>query len=360
MSSSAAASRSGGLASRWSSGLALRAAGLVVLAVVLIGFPLVFTNPVASNYGVYALIFVAAATAWNIFSGFTGYISIGNAVFFGAGAYTLGIAAKDWHVTGVAAFALLPLCAVVAGLIAVPFGLVSLRVRRHTFVVITIAVFFIFQLMAFNLSFTGGTIGTSAPFLSWQPGNYNNPFYYIALCLAVGATALSLLIRGSRFGLQLRAIRDDEERARSLGVRPMRVKLSAFVITGLITGVVGGLWFFFIQQVQPQSGFDPLFDLSVALMTFFGGVGTIAGPVLGALIIEPGQLYLNTKFTGGYWSEIILGALFLIVVMFLPRGVIPTASEKITAWRARRTGRVAVPARDTKETGAPKRESVAP
>jgi branched-chain amino acid transport system permease protein len=350
---------SGPLAAR-SAAVAARAAGLVVLAVALIGFPLVFTNPVASNYGVYALIFVAAATAWNTFSGFSGYISLGNAVFFGSGAYTLGIAAKDWHVTGVAAFALLPLCALVAGVIAVPFGLLSLRVRRHTFVVITIAVFFIFQLMAFNLSFTGGTIGISAPFLSWQPGDYNNPFYYIALCVAVAATGLSLLIRGSRFGLQLRAIRDDEDRARSLGVRPMRVKLSAFVISGLITGAVGGLWFFFIQQVQPQSGFDPIFDLSVALMTFFGGVGTIAGPVLGALIIEPGQLYLNTKFTSGYWSEIILGGLFLVVVMFLPRGVIPTASEKITAWRARRTGRVAVPAPDAKAAGAAARESVAP
>ena len=94
-------------------------------------------------------------------------------------------------------FALLPLAAVVAAVVAVPFGLVALRVRRHTFVVVTIAVFFIFQLMAFNLSFTGGTTGITAPFLIWNPATYNNPFYYLALVIAVATIALSWLIRGS-------------------------------------------------------------------------------------------------------------------------------------------------------------------
>ena len=83
-------------------------------------------------------------------------------------------------------FGLLPLAAAVGAVIAVPFGLVALRVRRHTFIVITIAVFFIFQLMAFNFSFTGGSVGLAAPFLPWQPTTYNNPFYYIALGCAVG------------------------------------------------------------------------------------------------------------------------------------------------------------------------------
>ena len=253
-----------------------------------VAFPVVFPNPAATNYGVFALIFVAVASAWNIFSGFSGYISLGHAVFFGSGAYTLGIAARDWHVAGVAVFALLPLCAAVGALIAVPFGLVALRVRRHTFIVITIAVFFIFQLMAYNFSFTGGSIGLDAPFLPWQAATYNNPFYYIALGCAVGTIALAWLIRRSRFGLQLRAIRDDEDRARGLGVRAMRVKLTAFVLSGAVTGLVGGVWFFYIAQVQPSSGFDPLFDLSVVLMAFLGGLGTVAGPVLGALIIEPG------------------------------------------------------------------------
>src|SRR5579875_3503736 len=241
--------------------------------------------------------------------------------------------------SGLAVFGLLPLAAAVAAVISEPFGLVALRVRRHTFIVVTIAVFFIFQLMAYNFPFTGGSTGLSAPFLNWRAATYNNPFYYIALAVAAGTTALAWLIRRSRFGLQLRAIRDDEDRARGLGVRPMRVKLAAFTVSAIITGLAGGLWFYFITQVQPPSGFDPLFDLSIAVMAFLGGLGTVAGPVLGALLIEPGQLYLTQRFTNGYLSEILLGVLFLLVILLLPRGIIPAGSEKITAWRARRDRR---------------------
>jgi branched-chain amino acid transport system permease protein len=323
-------------------GRVLKGGALLVLAVLVIAFPKVFTNPAVTNYGVFAMIYVAAASGWNIFSGNTGYISLGQAVFFGSGAYTLGAAASGWHLNGVSAFELLPLAGAVGALIAVPFGLIALRVRRHTFIVITIAFFFIFQLMAYNLSFTHGTIGMNAPFLSWSAAGYNTPFYYIALAIAAGAIILAWLIRRSRFGLQLRAIRDDEDRARGLGVRAMRVKLSAFVISGAITAMIGSVWFFYVAQVQPNTGFDPLFDLTLVLMAFLGGYGSIAGTALGALIIEPLTLWLNTQpqFSGGYLSEILLGAIFLLVVLFMPRGIVPTVGEWITKIRTR--GRPAV------------------
>jgi branched-chain amino acid transport system permease protein len=316
-----------------------QAAGIGVLLAALAAFPQVVTNGLATTIAVYALLFAAAASAWNIFSGYSGYISLGHAVFFGTGAYTVAIAARDWQLTGDQVFALLPLAAVAAAAVAVPFGLVALRVRRHTFVVITIAVFFIFQLMAFNFSFTAGSTGIIAPILNWQPGTYNDPFYYLALAITAATAGLAWLIRGSRFGLQLRAIRDDEDRARGLGVRAMRVKLGAFVLSAFVTGLVGGLWFYFIGEALPQFAFDPLFDLSVALMAFFGGLGTVGGPVLGALVIESAQQYLTTTITNDYLSEILFGALFLLVIIFLPRGVLPTAGELITSWRARRAGR---------------------
>ena len=320
-----------------------RAAGglaLIVLAVASIAFPLVFSSPVVTNYAIYALIFVAAVSAWNVFSGFSGYISLGHAVFFGSGAYAVGIAARDWHVNGVAVFGLLPLAAAVGAVIAVPFGLVALRVRRHTFIVITIAVFFIFQLMAYNFSFTGGSVGVSAPFLPWSPTSFNDRFYYITLGCAVGTVVIAVLIRRSRFGLQLRAIRDDEDRARGLGVHAMRVKLAAFVLSGTVMAVIGGVWFLYLTQVEPPSGFDPLFDLALVLMAFLGGLGTVTGPILGALIIEPGQLYLTIKYTNGYLSEILLGALFLLIVLFVPRGLVPTTGEWVKRLRTR--GRPAV------------------
>jgi branched-chain amino acid transport system permease protein len=315
---------------------------LLLLAVVAIVFPVVFSSPVVTNYAVYALIFMAVVTAWNMFSGFSGYISLGQAVFFGSGAYAVGIAAKAWHINGAGVFALLPLAAAVGAVIAVPFGLIALRVRRHTFIVVTIAVFFIFQLMAFNLnSFTGGTIGMSAPFLPWTPTDFNDRFYFITLACAVAAVVIAVAVRRSRFGLQLRAIKDDEDRARGLGVRTMRVKLAAFVLSATITGLVGGVWFLYLTQVLPQSGFDPLFDLSLVLMAFLGGLGTISGPIIGALLIEPGQLYLTIRYTNGYLSEILLGALFLLIVLFVPRGIVPTAGEWLRRLRTR--GRPAVP-----------------
>ena len=166
------------------------------------------------------LMYVGAAVAWNIFSGFTGYISLGAAVFFGVGVYTVALITKHLNLVGGVVFALYPLGGLVAAVVAVPFGLVALRVRRHTFVVVTIAVFFIFQLMASNFSWTGGAAGITRRSSTGTRRPYYNPFYYTALLIAVVAAVLAWAIWGSRFGLQLRAIRDDEDRARGLGSRP--------------------------------------------------------------------------------------------------------------------------------------------
>jgi branched-chain amino acid transport system permease protein len=320
-------------------GSAIRLGGLAVVLVIAVIFPLVVTNALYTQFAVNTVIYVGAVAAWNLFSGYTGYIALGNAVFFGVGAYTVGLLTQHWKLAGGDIFALLPLGGLVAALIAVPLGLIALRVRRHTFVVITIAFFFIFQLMAFNLSFTGGNQGVSSPFFLWSASDYNNPFYYVGLIIAVLTITLSWLIRNSRFGLQLLAIRDDEDRARGLGVRTMKIKLIAYCISGGITGMIGGLWWFFIGQALPETAFNPLFDLTVALMAFLGGFGTLAGPVIGALLLEPLQQWIGITFTNGYTSDIVLGVLFLAVILFLPRGIVPTGREFVTKWRAVRARR---------------------
>jgi len=309
----------------------------VLAAVLAFGavFPLLFPRVLATTYAIDTLIFIGWVVAWNMFSGYSGYISLGHAVFFGSGAYTVALLALHHNLKGGASFALLPLGGLAGAAIAVPFGLVALRVRRHTFVVITIAVFFIFQLLAYDLAFTGGNGGVSTPFATWDPGTYNNPYYYVAFLVAVGAIALSWLVRGSRFGLQLLAIRDDEDRARGLGVRAMRVKLGAFVLSAFVTGIVGGVWVLFIGQALPNTVYNPNYDLTVALMGFLGGFGTLWGPVLGALILEPLQQQITLHYTNGYTGLIVFGALFLLVILFLPRGLLPTGKEWWTALRAR-------------------------
>jgi branched-chain amino acid transport system permease protein len=296
----------------------------------------VITDATATSIAVFTLIFMVATTAWNIFSGYSGYLALGHAVFFGSGGYAVALAARDWHVAGGwTVFALLPFAGLVAAGIAIPFGLIALRTRRHTFVVVTIAIFFIFQLAAFNLRFTGGTSGIQLPFAPFSAANYNQPFYYVALAILVLTVLLSWAVRRSRFGLQLLAVRDDEDRARGLGVKTSRIKLGAFVLSAFPVGMVGGLYFYFVGQIFPQFAYDPLFDVSLALMAFLGGIGTLLGPLLGSLVLEALQQYFTQSISGSGTYLIAYGILFLVVILLLPRGVIPTLSELIAHRQAR-------------------------
>jgi branched-chain amino acid transport system permease protein len=295
-------------------------------------FPQIDSNVTATSIGVFTLIYMVSTTSWNIFSGYSGYLALGHAVFFGTGAYALALAEQGWQVpAGWRVFALLPFAGLIAGLVAVPVGLIALRTRRHTFVVVTIAIFFVFQLFATNVSFTGGTAGYQLNQPLWSAYTFNDPFFYIGLAILAATIAASWAVRRSRFGLQLLSIRDDEDRARGLGVRVGRVKLTAFVLSAIPVGMVGGLYAFFLGSIYPQSVFDPLFDISIALMAFLGGLGTIAGPLLGGLVLESLQQYF-TQHSGDYL--IIYGVLFLVVILVLPRGVIPSLGQ---LWHWHRT-----------------------
>ncbi|HWE13964.1 MAG TPA: branched-chain amino acid ABC transporter permease [Solirubrobacteraceae bacterium] len=311
-----------------------RVIGAIAVAVAVFAvFPLLVTDPSTTSIAVFALVFMVAASAWNIFSGYSGYLALGHAVFFGSGGYAVALAARDWHVAGGwPVFALLPFGGLVAGLIAIPVGLIALRTRRHTFVVVTIAIFFIFQLAAINLGFTGGTSGILLPIAPFSAANYNQPFYYVALVILILTVLVSWAVRRSRFGLQLLAVRDDEDRALGLGVKTRRIKLAAFVLSAIPTGMVGGLYFYFLGQIFPQFAFDALFDVSLALMAFLGGLGTIAGPLLGALVLESLQQYLTQTYSSNGIYLIAYGVLFLVVVLVMPRGVIPGVSQ----WLAQR------------------------
>ena len=309
---------------------------VAVIAAIFVAFPLLVTDPTTTSIAFFALVFMVAASAWNIFSGYSGYLALGHAVFFGTGGYAVAVAARDWHVAGGwPVFVLVLFGGLVAGLIAIPVGLVALRTRRHTFVVVTIAIFFIFQLAAFNLSFTGGTSGILLPLAPFSAANFNTPFYYVALVVLILTVVTSWLVRRSRFGLQLLAIRDDEDRALGLGVKTRRLKLTAFVISAVPIGIVGGLYFDFVGQIYPQFAFDPLFDLSIALMAFLGGLGTIVGPLLGALVLESLQQYLTQTFSSSATYLIAYGVLFLVVILIMPRGVVPGVSALLERRRVK-------------------------
>jgi branched-chain amino acid transport system permease protein len=304
-----------------------------------IGFPFVFSNPATTSIAFFTMLYVGAASAWNLFSGYSGYMALGNAVFYGSGAYFIANVANHLNLSGgIGIFAWVPVAGLFSGLVAIPVGWLALRTRRHTFVVITIAIFFIFQLLAYNLqSVTNGSAGMQLPLPPWIAATYNDYFYFAALIVAVITIVVSWLVRRSHFGLQLLAIRDDEDRARGLGARTARVKLTAFVLSGVLTGMCGAIYAYYLGSVYPPFAFEAIFDLTVALMAFLGGLGTVSGPVIGALLLEPLQQYLTQQFTAAGLSLILFGALFLVVIGFLPQGIVPSVEQLYRRVKAARS-----------------------
>jgi branched-chain amino acid transport system permease protein len=317
----------------------LRIILLIVLLAAFIAFPLIFSDPETTTIAVFTLFFAAAGSGWNIFSGYTGYIALGHAVYFGVGAYAMALLCQDWNIpAGYAPFFLLPLTGLIAAAFAVPFGWIALRTRRHTFVVITIATFFIMQLMAYNLrSITQGSAGLSLPIpFDWGPDFFNLPFYYVALAILLLAFVTSWWVRNSKYGLGLLAIRDDEDRALGLGVKTGPFKLTAFVLSAFFVGMIGALHAYFNSSIFPPFAFDALFDVAIALMAFLGGLGTLFGPILGAVILIPAQQKLTEIAGSSGYNLIMYGIIFLAIVMLLPQGIIPTVSKRWNKWKAYR------------------------
>jgi branched-chain amino acid transport system permease protein len=341
--------------------------GLLVLLAIAIGFPLLFPNPLVTTIAVFTLMFAAAATGWNIISGYTGYVALGHAAYFGIGAYALALMCQDWHIPGgYQPFYLVPVAGLIAAAVGVVFGWIALRVRRHTFIVITIAMFFIVQLMAYNLrGITNGSTGLGLPIpTDWSGDFFNLPFYYVTLAVLLIAIATSWWVRHSKYGLGLLAIRDDEDRAMGLGVRTGPSKLAAFVISALFVGMIGAIWAYFVESIYPATTFDPNFDVAIALMAFLGGLGTLSGPILGALILEPAQEYFTIQYGQSGYYLIIYGALFLVVIIFMPRGIIPTLRERWSKFQVTRNqgqeGGIAISALPGKDesAGVEKKEGI--
>ncbi|MGH2448360.1 MAG: branched-chain amino acid ABC transporter permease [Chloroflexota bacterium] len=311
------------------------ALGLVALAIA-IAFPRLFSNGLVTELAVFALIYAVMASAWNILGGYTGYISLGHAAFFGVGAYTLGLISQHWSVSGgYAPFFLLPVVGLAGGVIAIPLGVITLRTRRHVFVVLTIAMLFIGQLLATNLSnITAGSAGLGLPIPLWTGSAFNVPFYYTGLALLLLVLLVSWRIRNSKFGLGLLAIRDDEDRALGLGVPVALSKLAAFVIAALFIAMAGGLYAYFVTYIYPAVAFNPLDDLAMALMVFAGGLGTLFGPVLGAIVIETAQQYFAFTYGSSGLYLVLYGALFLVIILLMPQGVIPSLRSLLLRYRS--------------------------
>ena len=268
--------------------------------------------------------------------GYTGYISLGHAAFFGIGAYAFGLLVIHLNITpGYAPFLLVPVAGVLTAVFAVGIGWIALRTRAATFVIVTIAFMFIVQLLAENLvKLTGGGAGLSVPYPhDWGGDFFNTPFYYAMLALAVIALAASWWIRRSKFGLGLLAIRDDEDKALAVGVPTRAFKLTAFVISAALVGMIGAVYGYYVTYLYPQFVVDPLIGISMVLMTFLGGLGTLSGPVIGAVLLERAQLEFAYRFGASRLYLVLFSAVFLVVILILPRGIVPSVADLVRRWR---------------------------
>jgi len=312
--------------------------GLLALVALIISLPFVFSDPTFTSLGVYVLLYTCAAVAWNLFSGFTGYINLGTAAYIGIGGYTMAVLCQDWNIQGgYGPFFLLPLAGLIAAVCAIPLGWLALRLRRYAFIVMTIAIFYICQYLAYNLgSLTNGATGIFLPNPPWDAYFFDIPFYYIALALLALITFTSWWVRYSKYGLGLYAIRDDERRALGLGIKTDLYKLVAYVLSSFFIGMVGAVLVYYTGTVYPYSAFDTNFNISVTVITFVGGIGTVIGPIVGGLLLVPLQQYLNTQFgtVAANFGLVVFGTILLLTVILLPEGIVPTLSKYGKKWIA--------------------------
>ena len=288
---------------------------LLALAAVACAAPL-FVYPVLLMT---VLCFVVFACSFNLLLGYAGLLCFGHAMFFGGGAYITGYVLKSSSLpveVGILAGA------AAAAALGYVVGLVAVRRSGIQFAMITFAIAQFVYFLLLQASFTGGEDGMQRiprnALLGMIDVSKSSVFYYVILALTVASIALFYRIVHSPFGEILRAIRDNEARVESLGFKPERFKLIAFVLSAAMAGLAGGMKATVFQ-------FATLTDVSwpvsgeVILMTLLGGLGTLTGPMVGAGIV----IMLNDYLAGfGEWSLIAQGAIMLLVIIFLRRGVV--------------------------------------
>lgn len=287
------------------------------------------------------LIFMSAAIAYNLISGFGGQLSFGHSVFFGLGAYTAALLLTE---AGISPLLGLLVGGVIAVLVALVVGHATLRLRGVYFVLATFALTLIFEILATHFKgITGGDGGLSVPFGGNSPLNlqFENELwlYYVALALVSLYFVVSRAVRGSRTGLFLRAIRDDQDAARASGVGVTRVKVGVLCLSAFLTSVSGVLYLQQTSFVDPRSAFGVDVAVQIALPAIAGGLGTVWGPVLGASVLIPLREFLNASLSGlPPGLSLIVYACFVIGIMLLdPQGMEGLARRAVGRISRRRT-----------------------
>ena len=325
-------------------------AGLGVVAALL---PFTTDNPTHLNLAILVLMAAQLGVAWNVLGGYAGQVSLGHAAFYGLGAYTstmllLNFGINPW-------FGML-LGGVVSALLSLAFGWSCFRMKGHYFAMATIAVAEIVQIVFTNWDYAGSAVGLTIPMTErgWGAMVFADkaPYYWLALGLLVLTLLANWAVERSHIGYYLRAIKDEPDAARSIGINIARYKQIALSLSAFFTALGGSLYAQKELYIDPNSVLSTALSIKMALVAILGGVGTLFGPVIGSVVLTTIEELTRSFFGGGGrgTDTIIYAALIIGIAVFYPSGVIGWFRE----WQQRRKTKQRAPA---ESKNAPVREA---
>ena len=317
--------------------------------------PIATQSPFVIHLAIQVCVFAALASAWNIVGGFAGQLSLGHAVYYGIGSYAAGLLVANFGISPwIGMFAGVGVSALVALVIAYP----TLRLRGPFFSLASIAFLEVARLLVnHEEAWTKGAGGLNVPLqigLKWMIFREKWAYLLVAFGFLLLVLAICRAIRHSRFGYYLIAVREREDAARAIGINPVKVKIAAAVISAALTSLVGSFHGMYLTFIEPSSAFSLELSIQIAMFALIGGLGTVAGPVLGAVVVLPiaelarGWLSAFGNGTHGF----VYGVVLVAVVLFFPRGLVGQLGGRVTKWidklpnfaRPRRIEAVAPPA----------------
>ncbi len=297
---------------------------LTLLLILLVGLWPVFTGQDATREVIFTvLLSVVLASSLNIILGYTGYVSFGHIVFFGLGGY---VGLYLMSTLGASLWLAIPVGGLAAGLLAFLLGKAILRLRGGYFALATIGVNEAMRAFINNFKPFGGAVGISLNFGIYKDyGGATQALwltYYLLLTLTLAAIVLSYLVKTSKFGLGLVAIREDEDAAEVMGVVTPSAKTWAYVLSAILPGMVGVLFYFKNGNVEPGDAFRLHFSIELLVMVMLGGFGTVTGPIIGAAGYQRLRGILLTTPVLKDIQLVVAGVLLLIIILFIPAGAV--------------------------------------
>ncbi len=284
----------------------------VVLGLAALAVPY-FGTEYALSFTMQLLVFMILAYSWNLIGGYTGYTHFGQVCFFGLGGYVGALLIQN---AGMRWYFAVPVAALGGAALALPLGTAMLRLKGPYF---AIGMFGLTRVLeSLVLGFDSVTKGGTGLYL--VPLDNLRPVYYALVGLAIVMIVGTWRLDNSRLGLKLLAIREDEQAADSLGVRTTRLKIGTFVVSAIAPAAVGALNAVYLGFIDPPTAFSPVMELTTIAIVLLGGMGTVLGPLVGAIVLSVVNELLWARFPEYYLA--IVGTLLLLAVLYMPRGIV--------------------------------------